>query len=294
MHAAYRSLLRRLVGEPLVHFVVLGALLFLWSAWPGSGTSTNRVVITAGVVDHLAASFVGAWQRAPDDIELKGLIDDHIKGEIAAREAMAMGLDRDDIVIQRRLRQKLEFLLVDDAAPPTDAELQDWLKRHPERFRVEPQVSFRQVPVSSDRHRTSAAAVAAKLLARLRAAGPEARIEEMGDVSMLPAEVAMEPSADVARTFGQDFADKLTKLTPHEWMGPIESSFGLHIVLVRESTQGAAAELATVRPLVEREVQAERRRAQLQALYERLLSKYAVSVEMPDSPAAGTDARSAP
>jgi hypothetical protein len=248
------------------------------------------------VVDHLAAGFVRTWQRAPDDVELKGLIDEHVKGEIAAREAMSMGLDRGDIVIERRLRQKLEFLLVDDAVamPPTDAELHDWLKRHPEAFRVEPQVSFRQVLVRLDRRRTSAAADAAQLLAKLRAAGPDATADGLGDASMLPAEVTMEPSQDVARTFGQDFADSLMKVTPRQWSGPIESSFGLHIVWVHESTPGAAAELATVRPLIERELQAERRKAELQVLYERLLSKYAVSVEMPNSPLAASDPRGAP
>jgi hypothetical protein len=290
--------LKRLIREPLVHFLLLGALLFLWSAWQGggAGAGSNRIVITPGVVDYLAAGFHRTWRRAPNELELKGLIDEHVKEEIAAREAMAMGLDRDDIVIKRRLRQKLEFLLVDDAAatPPTDAELQAWLDRHPETFRVEPQLAFRQVLLRPERHGASVTADASKLLARLRAAGAAVDTQNLGDPSMLPAEAPLEPLREVARTFGQDFADALMKLPSGQWSGPVESSFGVHLVFVRERTQGAAAELATVRPLVEREVIAERRKAEMQALYERLLAKYSVRIEMPKSPPAAADVRSAP
>ncbi len=290
--------MKRLIREPLVHFLLLGALLFGWSAWQGGGTAgSNRIVVTPGVVDYLAAGFHRTWKRAPSDIELKGLIDEHVKEEIAAREAMAMGLDRDDIVIKRRLRQKLEFLLVDESAttPPTDAELQAWLDKHPDSFRVEPTLAFRQVLLRPESRGASMTADATKLLARLRAAGPEVATQDLGDASMLPAETPLQPLREVANSFGQDFADALMKIAPGQWSGPVESSFGLHLVLVRERTDGAAADLATVRPLVEREVLAERRKAEMQALYERLLAKYSVSIESPKlPPAAATEARGAP
>jgi hypothetical protein len=289
--------LKRILREPLVHFLLLGALLFLWSAWQGGGgAGSNRIVVTPGVVEHLATGFSRTWQRAPNEIELKGLIDEHVKEEIAVREALAMGLDRDDVIIKRRLRQKLEFLLVDDAAaaPPTDAELKAWLERHPEAFRVEPQASFRQVLLRADRRGAAARSEADQLLARLRAGGPEVATQNLGDASMLPPETPLQPLREVANTFGQDFADALTKIAPGQWSGPVESSFGLHLVLVRESSKGAAAELSPVRPLVESEVLAERRKAELQALYERLLAKVSVSIDVPKSPAAAGDARGAP
>jgi len=295
--------LKRLIREPLVHFLLLGALLFGWSAWQGGGTAgSNRIVVTPGVVDYLAAGFHRTWHRAPSDIELKGLIDEHVKEEIAAREAMAMGLDRDDIVIKRRLRQKLEFLLVDEAAatPPTDAELKAWLHKHPESFRVEPQLAFRQVLLRPESRGASMPADATKLLARLRAAGPEVATQDLGDASMLPPETPLQPLREVANSFGQDFADALMKIAPGQWSGPVESSFGVHLVFVRESTKGAAADLAKVRPLVEREVLAERRKAEMQALYERLLAKYSIRIDLPVAPiapavpAAETDARGAP
>ena len=294
-----KTLLNRLVREPLLHFLLLGALLFGLSAWQGrggAGAGSERIVITPGVVEHLASGFSRTWQRPPSDIELKGLIDEHVRQEIAAREARALGLDRDDIVIQRRLRQKLEFVLVDDAAaaPPTDAELAGWLERHPEAFRTEAQLSFRQVLLRTDRRGASAQADATRLLARLRSAGPAVDTAALGDASMLPAELPMQPLRDVATAFGPDFADALLKIAPGQWSGPVASGFGLHLVLVRQRSDGAAADLATVRPRVEREVLAERRQAALQALYDRLLARYAVRIESPKpSPAVG-DARGAP
>ena len=290
--------MKRLLREPLVHFLLLGALLFGWSAWQGGDAAgSNRIVVTPGVVATLAAGFSRTWQRPPSDIELKGLIDEHVKQEIAAREAVAMGLDRDDIVIKRRLRQKLEFLLVDDAgaAPPTDAELKAWLNRHPESFRVEPTLAFRQVLLRPDRRGASMTADATKLLARLHASGPDVATRDLGDASMLPAETPLQPLRDVANSFGQDFADALMKIAPGQWSGPVESSFGLHLVLVRQRTEGSPADLATVRPLVEREVLAERRKAEMQALYERLLAKYSVSIDRPKlPPAVAAEARGGP
>jgi len=277
------TVLKRLLSEPLLHFLLLGGLLFLFFSWQGGGTGNPRIVITGGLINHLTTGFTRAWQRPPTDAELKGLIDDYVKEEIAAREALAMGLDRDDIVIRRRLRQKLEFLLVEEAgsAPSTDAEIKAWMDRHPDALRVEPQVALRQVYVNPDRRGNAARADAERLLAQLRAAGPDAVTDRMGDATMLPPELPLGPLREVARAFGQDFAEHAATLEPGKWGGPIESSYGLHLVFVRERVAGGMPELAAVRPLIEREVQAERRRAGLQALYDRLLANYAVTVEKP-------------
>jgi hypothetical protein len=281
-------MLRRLVREPLVHFLVLGALLFGVWAWQGrGGPGSSHIAVTPGVVEHLASSFARTWQRAPSELELKGLIDEHVKEQMATREAIALGLDRDDVIIQRRLRQKLEFLLVEDATatPPGDAELSAWLQRHPEAFRSEAQLAIRQVLLREDQRGANAAADASRLLTQLRAAGPEAATQNLGDASMLPAETPLQPVREVVRAFGEEFADAVLKLPPGQWSGPVRSSFGLHLVLVRERVDAAAAELAAVRPLVEREVLAARRKAELQALYERLLAKYSVSIDLPAAPA---------
>ena len=277
--------MRAMLREPLLHFLGLGALLFLYFEWKGgaSGPGSTRIVITQGIVQTLASGFTRTWHRPPTRDELKDLVDEHVKEEIATREAIAMGLDRDDIVIRRRLRQKLEFLVEGSEVqvPPTDAELEQWLAKHPGVFQAEPRVALRQVFVKTARRGAAARAEAEKVLAGLRAAGPGASIEALGDPSMLPVELPLGPLSEVERTFGAKFASGVYGLPPGRWSGPVESSYGLHLVLVAERLAAPRPALADARPLVVRELLAERERTQRQDLYKGLLGKYTVTIELP-------------
>jgi len=276
---------KTVLREPLLHFLALGALRFAWFEWKGgaSGPGTNRIVVTPGQVEHLVSGYTRTFGRPPAEAELEGLIDDYVKEEIATREATAMGLDRDDTVIRRRLRQKLEFLAEEavGTATPTDAEIQAWVDAHPESFGGDVRLSFRQVYIKKAGKGPAVKGEAEKLLAQLRAAGPETNTQTLGDSTMLPAEISLLPLFEVGRTFGDGFAKKLLTIEPGTWSGPIESSYGLHIVLVRERTEAEKPSLTLVRPLVERELAAERGRRELEKLYERLLTRYTVTIEMP-------------
>ncbi|MCI0634440.1 MAG: peptidyl-prolyl cis-trans isomerase, partial [Actinobacteria bacterium] len=225
-------------------------------------------------------TFTRTWQRPPTEGELKGLVDDYVRDELATREAVTLGLDRDDTVIRRRLRQKLEFLVEDsvDASPPTDADLQAWLERHPDQFRIEPEVAFRQVYLSPDRRGDAVERDAKKLLEKLSAAGSEVPAD-VGDPSMLPRDVERSARGSIAREFGDGFADELLKIEPGRWAGPVRSGYGLHLVWVRARQAGRMPTLDEVRPLVERELLSARRRQQLDTMYEQLLSRYRVIVE---------------
>ena len=275
--------------EPLFQFLILGALLFLFFQWAGggSGAGSNRIVITPGQIDHLAVGFAGTWQREPTADELKGLIDDYVKEEMATREAVAAGLDRDDTIIRRRLRQKVEFLSEEasSAAAPTDAELQDWMTKHPASFRSQPQLGFRQVYINPTRH-GSALADAATLLTQLRAAGPHASIDRLGDPTMLPNEPKLAPISETTRTFGSDFTDQVLRLETGKWVGPVESSFGLHLVYVDRKVDASQPQLPEVRPRVEREYMSERRKRDLESFYDKLLKKYTVKIEHREATAA--------
>jgi len=280
--------------EPLVHFLFLGLLLFLLFEWLGgdTGPMSNRIAVSHAQVQQLAAAFTRTWQRPPTEAELKGLVDDYVREEIAFREAVAMGLDRDDTIIRRRMRQKLEFLVEDaaTASPPSEAELQAYLDAHADTFRFEPQVAFRQVYVDPSLG-GDASARARALLDRLREAGPEAPVDHLGDSIMLEAEVPLLRQDEVARLFGTDFAGRLVTLPTGRWQGPIESGYGLHLVTVREQVPGRQATLDEVRRDVERELLSERRREQLAAMYDELLGKYSVTIEGPASPPGGESPR---
>ena len=270
---------RRWWREPLIHFLAIGAVLFLVFNWRG-GSGSSRIVVTPGQIDALAAAFTRTWQRPPTEQELKGQIDEYVREEIATREAMSLGLDRDDTVIRRRLRQKLEFLAEDtlDAAP-SDAELQAWLDAHPDMYRVDPQVAFRQVYFDPERRGASVDADVRRMRERLSREHPDVALDDLGDSLMLPADVALATRTDLSHQFGHEFADAVVELAAGRWKGPVRSGYGLHLVLVRERQDGRVPALAEVRPQVERDFTADRRRRQLESMYEGLLGRYRVVVD---------------
>jgi hypothetical protein len=281
--------LRSTLREPLLHFLAIGAALFLYFHFSSGGSASpgsTRIVISPGQIAHLEAGFTRTWSRPPSEVELKGLIDEWVREEIAVREAMSAGLDRDDTVIRRRLRQKLEFLIEDsaEASPPTDDELKAWLAQHADEYRTEPRLAFRQVFVSRDRRGAAAEADAAAILKRLAAERSSARIDTLGDATMLPADFDLAPLRDIDRTFGAGFARQLDAAELGKWTGPIRSGYGLHLVLVHERVEGALPSLDALRPVARREVLAERRKRQLAAMYDRLLGKYTVVIERPAAP----------
>ena len=271
--------LRALLREPLLHFVVLGGLLFLLfglTRTPGQDDA-RQIHVTAAHVKQLAAQFSRTWMRPPTDAELAGLIERHIRGEVFYREALAMGLDQDDPYVRNRLGQKLELMLDDLSAEtvPSDETLARYLRDNPERFEAPARVSFQQVYLNPDRH-PRLEADAADLLARLRAGADPVGL---GDVSLLGQAFDDLTQPEVARQFGGAFAEALLGLEQGQWLGPVRSGLGAHLVLLTTREPARLPALAEVRPQVLREWQEQRRRAQKEQLYARLRQRYEVSVE---------------
>jgi hypothetical protein len=201
------------------------------------------------------------------------------------REAVAMGLDRDDTIVRRRLRQKLEFLTEETAemAPPSDTDLQAFLQQHPDAFRVEPRLAFQHVYLSRDRRGDIANAEARQLLTQLTTDAAATDPTTLGDPCLLPPEFALSSHSEIARLFGDAFATQLQHLEPGCWTGPFESVYGLHLVFVRERVDGRVPLLAEVRQAVQREWFAARRKAVNEQFYQRLRARYTVVVEQPQA-----------
>jgi len=271
--------------EPLLHFLLLGAALFLlYRAMNGGEAATPRsIVVSESRVEALAENFAKTWMRPPSAMELKGLVDDYVAEEVYYREAIAMGLDRDDTVIRRRLRQKMEFVTDDvaAAAPATDAQLQAYLDAHQDKF-VEPaRLTFRQVFLSRERRGEAVQRDAQRLLAQLRAGKSATNAQEAGDATLLPAVMESATPQEVDNTFGTDFAAAIVKAPIGQWDGPVPSGYGVHLVKVDQREAGALPSLAQIRPAVQREWEAEQRKMAKDALLRQLLSKYDVRVEGP-------------
>jgi hypothetical protein len=276
--------LKAILKEPLLHFLLLGAGIFVVYTLISRNESTGepgKIVVTQGQVEHLAASFAKAWQRPPSDEELAGLVRDWVREEVYVREALALGLDQDDEIIRRRLRQKLEFISEDVSAhgDPTDADLNAYMQAHPESYRVEPRYTFRQVYLDPAKHGTSLARDATQLLAQLSHRGAKADVSGLGDPFLLEHQFVAVPPSEVAKQFGQAFAAKLSTLLPGEWQGPVESSYGVHLVFVDERTGGRQPVLAEVRDAVRREWDNSRRLEANETFYQGLLKRYTVTLE---------------
>lgn len=173
-------MLRSLLREPLLHFLLLGALLFAVDAWlrPAPvADAGGEIVVSEGRIRNLAQGFQRTWQRPPTRTELEGVIQDFIRGEVLYREAIALGLDQDDTIIRRRLRQKMEFVSDNAAAltTPSDQDLADWLAAHPDTFRTELRATFSQIYLDPQQHGDRLAADAQRLVDRLNGGGESAQ-----------------------------------------------------------------------------------------------------------------------
>jgi PPIC-type PPIASE domain len=274
---------RRVLREPLVHFLVLALLVFAAHrilASSEDGSPTGHIVVTAAKVEHIATRFAQIWQRPPTAQELKGLIDEEVKEEIYVREALALGLDKDDALIRRRLRQKMELLndTRADALSPSDAELEGFLRTHPERFAVDPAVSFHQVFLNYQRRGSKVEQTADDILNTLRT-HPESEATSLGDASLLPAETPLTSLKVIGHEFGSEFADTIAKAKVGVWTGPIVSGFGLHIVRVFERRKGSVPQLGEVRDAVLREWTNEKRKQLESERLAGLLQRYEVTAE---------------
>lgn len=272
--------MRKLLREPLVHFLILGAALFLVFdlTRETDGPGERRIVVTADQVEQLVAQFSRTWLRPPTPSELDGIVERYVRGEVHYREALAMGLGQDDPYVRNRLALKLEVLLDDLSAEaePADGELARFLETHAERFAEPARLSFQQVYLNPDRH-SDPAAEAQRLLQLLRNGADPGTL---GEVSMLiPGLDAASPD-EVARQFGKDFADALVALEPGGWVGPIGSSFGIHVVRVAEHRPARQPALAEIRDAVLAEWRNQRRREAKEQAYQRLRERYEVVMQL--------------
>lgn len=276
--------------EPLLHFLVLGGLIFAGYAWTTpSVPDAGEIVVTQGQQEHLVTAFTRTWQRPPSTAEFTALVDDWIREEIAWREGLRMGLDQDDTIIRRRLRQKLELLAeeVVALAPPDDAALQAYFAAHADDYAQDPRFSLRQVYFSRERRGDAAELDAEQALVLLRSADPTLDPEAIGDPLPLPGRFDNEGLGALATQFGAEFAQAVERLAPGQWQGPVASGFGLHLVLVEQAIPGRPLTLDEARQQVLRDWQNAQRLEALDEMYQRLARQYRVTVEASPSPGDG-------
>lgn len=269
----------RLLREPLLHFLALGGLLFAAHAAlrpsEQAAPSAPVVRITAADADWLREMWERQWRRQPTDEELTSLVADHLREEVLAREAKALELDVGDTVVRRRLAQKMAFLLDDTirVAEPPEADLRALYERRPDIVRTPPRVSFTQVFFRREDGDDRARAILAAL------SDGSAVAEEQGDRLLLGDTLTDQDAQALTNLFGSAFARTVFDLPVGQWSGPVESSYGLHLVKVTAVSPPQTRPFAEVRERLLEEWRRERQEAAQAELLQGLVRKYRVTAD---------------
>lgn len=276
MALSARALARRVLAEPLTHFLIVGLIVFA-GASAVKAAKRPALHIDRAEIAQLSAYWEAQMQRPPSKAELDGLVAERVDEEILAAEALRLGMDKGDLIIRRRLAQKMAFASEDvaDAKPPSEAELRAFYTAHAQEYRVPGKVALRQVFFSGDRG-PAAQGEASKALARL-AMGEDPG----GDPSVLPLTYAEVSIDDLARDYGPTFAKLAASAPEGAWQGPVQSGFGWHLVKIEGRQAPATEPYEAVRAEVLDAVTAERRQAANTGEMEKLRKRYRVEVARP-------------
>ena len=241
--------LMRLLREPLFHFVAIGGLLFVLYAAVDDrrDAPANVIIITPERIDQLSGRFSSVWQRMPSDDELDALIEEEVRAEVYYREALALGLDRNDAIVRLRMRQKMEFLMDTGAylQEPAEGELEAYFIANAGYYRSKLRLAFEQIYIGE----APASDAIAQSLGALRSV-PPADPATLGAHSLLPAQLGLSPSNAVDGVFGEGFFDLVAELPTGEWAGPVVSAYGVHLVRVLATLPARTPPLEEIRGAV--------------------------------------------
>ena len=287
---------RRWLREPLLHFLLLGSVLFGVYAYlhrgRGGVESSKQIAITLDDLRVMDGYFESQWHRPPTPAEFQAMVEDKIREEVLYREGLAMGLDKDDTIVKRRMAQKMQFLAEDVAAAhePSTAELKAWFDKNTEKFALPGRYSFRHIYFSPDKRGKNAQEDAAQALAKISGQPEDSKLAaSMGDNFMFQDYYGDRAPSAVAKEFGPQFAVVLEKLKPGSWQGPVESGYGWHLVFVDTVIPGRIPAFEEMEPDVKTAWLAEQKATAWQKAYAGMRSKYTVLL-----PAAPSEAAQAP
>jgi hypothetical protein len=277
----------KLLREPLLHFMFIGAVIYLFYgvfAEPVPEDTDKTIIVSAGEIEWMQTSWQKRWNRPPTAAEFDGLIQQYIKETVLYREALTMGLNKHDQVIRRRLAQKLEFLAKDLVAliPPTDEELQTYFSEHQDRYQKPVLYTFTQVFIDPDKRGDTTLARAEAVKVTLIAEGEA--IDDagaLGDDFMLQNYYPEKDQIEIQKLFGSGFTKSLLELSPGQWHGPVLSGYGVHLVYVSNIQEPPAPVFAEVRERVTEDWKMEKGEELNEQFYASLRDQYTVVIEEP-------------
>ncbi len=229
-------------------------------------------------VVRIVNSYVQQYGSEPQPSQVQVMVDNYIREEVFLREGLALGLDRNDEIVRRRIAQKYSFLQADMAVPrqPSDSDLQAWFVAHQRQFTVPPRRSFEHRYFAIDERGEVAARSLAEQAAAALASG---RPAPAGDAFPGPKNVSRLASEDVERLFGggAEFAGQVFATAPGTWAGPFRSGFGWHVLRVTEAVPAQPRSFDEAKADALAAWQDGDRIARNEETYRRLLARYSVT-----------------
>jgi len=278
------TLVHRWLREPLLHFLLAGALIFaiyqLLNPAASRTDRTSQIVLTKDDLRQLAVHWLAQGRPLPTPDQMHALIEQRVSQEILSREAVALGLDKDDEIVKRRLAQKMDFLAADIAAlqEPGDAELTGWYTQNSDRFALPPRASFRHLYFSFDRPGAHDAAAAA--LGKIAGEPADAaKVAAVADPFMFQDYYAERAPDQIGKEFGPGFAKAVFQIKPGSWQGPIQSGYGWHLVFVDAIEPGRVPAFEEVEPDVKSAWLDQKQREIKRIAFEAMRARYTVVVQ---------------
>jgi peptidyl-prolyl cis-trans isomerase C len=289
----------RLLREPLVHFLIIGAALFAVYQYlqpdRGAAPAADEIQLSADELGQLALLFRAQWRREPTTEEFSLMVEQKVQAEVLYREALALGLDQNDEIVKRRMAQKMQFLAEDVAAAqePTTGDLKAWYATQTDKFAMPKRVRFRHLYFSPDRRGENAREDAAKLLAQLAGQPQAVTLPEPSADPFMFQEYYRDRAPDfLGKEFGPQFALSVADLPEGSWQGPIESGFGWHLVFVDTTAPGRIPDFEEVEADVKTAWLAQQKVLAWDKAYQEMRAKYKVLLPMPPADT-GTDTAAA-
>jgi peptidyl-prolyl cis-trans isomerase C len=274
--------------EPLLHFLLIGLVLFGAYAFINRGRSgvesSKQIALSIDDLRLMDAYFESQWHRPPTPAEFQAMVEDKVKEEVLYREGLAMGLDKDDTIVKRRIAQKMQFLAEDVAAAhePSTPELEAWFQKNKDKFALPSRYSFRPLYFSPDKRGKNAQEDAEKTLAKIDGQPEDSKlVVSLADPFMFQDYYGDRAPSAIAKEFGPQFAVALEKVKPGSWQGPIESGYGWHLVFVDTVIPGHIPALEEIEPDVRTAWLGEQKQQAWQKAYQEMRGKYAVLLPSP-------------
>ena len=287
-NGSFAGVLKRWLLEPLLHFLLLVLSLFATYAYLHHGRivveSSRQIALILDDLRQMETYFESQWHRQPTPAEFQAMVEDKVREEVLYREALALGLDKDDTIVKRRMAQKMQFLAEDVAAahePSTD-ELKVWFDKNKDKFALPSRYSFRHVYFSPDKRGKNAQQDAANALAKIAGQPEDSKVAaSLGDSFMFQDYYGDRAPSAIAKEFGPPFAVAIEKLKPGSWQGPVQSGYGWHLVFVDTVIPGRIASFEEIEPDVKTAWLGEQKATAWQKAYAEMRAKYTVLLPAP-------------